>query len=195
MQMWHLPSLPYIFSSVFTNLCKSMFFVQWKMLTRQVTQAARKTKRTRCKMLIGGDDISNDAITIGACFHVFFNVCLHSRSFPLRADMQTSDSSVDGEPQGNERRKFQKRSCQLSFLFPPRGQSAPESLLAGYLCHWLNKHLSHVFTRVKTHHHISIIRLKCIAVYWRTAFPVNPLSPNSVQDQSSPYNYPYTVQR
>ena len=28
--------------------------------------------------------------------------------------------------------KFQKRSCKLSFLFPPRRQSAPESLLAGY---------------------------------------------------------------
>ena len=27
--------------------------------------------------------------------------------------------------------KFQRRSCQLSFLFPPRRQSAPESLLAG----------------------------------------------------------------
>ena len=28
--------------------------------------------------------------------------------------------------------KFQRRSCKLSFLFPPRRQSAPESLLAGY---------------------------------------------------------------
>ena len=27
-------------------------------------------------MLIGGDDISNDVITLGACFHVLFNVCL-----------------------------------------------------------------------------------------------------------------------
>ena len=27
---------------------------------------------------------------------------------------------------------FQKRSCKLSFLFPPRRQSGPESLLAGY---------------------------------------------------------------
>ena len=27
-------------------------------------------------MLIGGDDISNDVITLGACFHAFFNVCL-----------------------------------------------------------------------------------------------------------------------
>ena len=30
-----------------------------------------------------------------------FNVCLHSRSFPLRADWRKSDSSVDGESQGN----------------------------------------------------------------------------------------------
>jgi len=28
--------------------------------------------------------------------------------------------------------KFQRRSCKLSFLFPPCRQSAPESLLAGY---------------------------------------------------------------
>ena len=28
--------------------------------------------------------------------------------------------------------KFQRRICKLSFLFPPRRQSAPESLLAGY---------------------------------------------------------------
>ena len=34
-------------------------------------------------MLIGGDDISNDVITLGGCFHVFFSVCLHSHSFPL----------------------------------------------------------------------------------------------------------------
>ena len=30
-----------------------------------------------------------------------FQRCLHSRSFPLRADWQKSDSSVDREPQGN----------------------------------------------------------------------------------------------
>ena len=34
---------------------------------------------------------------------MFFNVCLHSRLFPLRADWRKSDSSVDGEPQGNWR--------------------------------------------------------------------------------------------
>ena len=38
-------------------------------------------RKTRCEMLIGGDDISTDVITLGACFRVFFNVSLHSRSF------------------------------------------------------------------------------------------------------------------
>ena len=35
--------------------------------------------------------------------HVFFNVCLHSHSFPPRADWRKSDldSSIDGEPKGN----------------------------------------------------------------------------------------------
>ena len=49
-------------------------------------------------MLIGGDDIRNGAITLGTCFYMFFNVCLHLRLFPLRADWWKSDSSVDGEP-------------------------------------------------------------------------------------------------
>ena len=38
-------------------------------------------RKTRCEMLIGGDDIGNHVITLGACFQVFFNVSLHSRSF------------------------------------------------------------------------------------------------------------------
>ena len=34
---------------------------------------------------------------------MFFNVCVHSRSFPLRADWRKSNSAVDGEPQENWR--------------------------------------------------------------------------------------------
>ena len=55
-------------------------------------------RKSRCEMLTGGDDISNDVITLATCF---FNVCLRSRSFPLHADWRKSDSSVDREPQGN----------------------------------------------------------------------------------------------
>ena len=55
-------------------------------------------RKSRCEMLIGGDDFSNDVITLGACFVC---VCLHSRSFPLCTDWPKSDRSVDGEPQEN----------------------------------------------------------------------------------------------
>ena len=63
-------------------------------------------------MLIGGDDFSNDVITLGTCF---FNVCSHSHSFSLRADWRKSDSSVDGEPQGNW-----KWNLNLQALLPYR---------------------------------------------------------------------------
>ena len=46
-------------------------------------------------------------------FHGF----LHSRSFPYRVDWRKSDSSVDGEPQGNWRwnsNSRERRSYQLS---------------------------------------------------------------------------------
>ena len=79
-------------------------------------------------MLIGGDDISNDVITLGT----FFNVCLHSRSFSLRADWRKSDTyrRQVATSELEEGFKFQRRSCKLSFLFLPRRQSTLESLLA-----------------------------------------------------------------
>ena len=68
-------------------------------------------RKRRCEMLIGGDDISYDVITP---WHVFFNVCLHSRSFPLLADWRKSDSSVDGKPQGNWRWNSNSRDVVAS---------------------------------------------------------------------------------
>ena len=81
-------------------------------------------------MLIGGDDISNDVITLSTCC---INICLHSRSFPLRANWQKSDSSVDGEPQGNWKQNSNSRDIVASSpsFFLPHCHSAPESLLAG----------------------------------------------------------------
>ena len=71
-------------------------------------------RKSRCEMLIGGDDISNDVINLGACFHVFLNICLHWRSFAFRADGRKSHSSVDGEPQGNCRRNSNSRDVIAS---------------------------------------------------------------------------------
>ena len=71
-------------------------------------------QKSQCEMLIGGDDISNDVITLGACLHVFFNVCFHSPSFLLCADCQKSNSLVDREPQGNWRQNSNSRDIVAS---------------------------------------------------------------------------------
>ena len=68
-------------------------------------------RKSRCEMLIGGDDISYDVIT---SWHVFFNVCLHSCSFPPLADWRKSDSSVEGEQQGNWRWNSNSRNVVVS---------------------------------------------------------------------------------
>ena len=94
-------------------------------------------------MMIGGDDISNDVINLCTCF---FNVCLHSRSFPLHANWQKSDSSVNGEPQGDWRwnsnsRDFVASSPSfLSFLWC--GQQSEVSVKNGWLPCVLNSWVS-----------------------------------------------------
>ena len=52
--------------------------------------------KSQCEILIGGDDVSNDVIALGTCFLMF----VYIRARFLRSDWQTSNSSVDGEPQG-----------------------------------------------------------------------------------------------
>ena len=84
-------------------------------------------RKCQCKMLIGRDDISKDVITLDACFHVFFNVCLHSCWFPLCADWWKSDSSVDVEPLGNWRQNSNFRDVALLPFFCPAAARAPRS--------------------------------------------------------------------
>ena len=76
-------------------------------------------RKSRC-----GDDISNGVITLGTCFSMFVYI---RPPFSLRADWRKSDSSVDGEPQGNWRWNSNSRDVVASsyFLFPPSCQSAP----------------------------------------------------------------------
>ena len=81
-------------------------------------------------MLIGGDDISNDVITLGTCFSKFVPFALVSASRWLAEIWQLSQQGATDESEVEF--KFQRRSCKLSLLFPRRRQSAPESLLAGY---------------------------------------------------------------
>ena len=46
--------------------------------------------------------------------HMFFNVCVHSCSFPLCSDWWKSDSSVDGKPHGNWRWNANSRDLVAS---------------------------------------------------------------------------------
>ena len=85
-------------------------------------------------MLIEQVDISNDVITLGTCFHVFFYVCLHSRSLLLGADWRKYDSSVDGEPQGNWRWNSNSRGVVTSSpSFSRPAARAPRSACSVYL--------------------------------------------------------------
>ena len=88
------------------------------------------TKKSQCKMLIGRDEISNDIITLGTCFSMFFFMftlvsasCWLAEIWQLRRGGATGELEVEC--------KFHRCGCKLSFLFPPCCQSAPESLLAG----------------------------------------------------------------
>ena len=79
-------------------------------------------------MLIGGDDISNDVITLRTCVSMF--VYIRARfPFALIGGNLTAQSTGELELE----LKFQRCSCKLSFLFPLRRQSVPQRLFAGYV--------------------------------------------------------------
>ena len=80
-------------------------------------------------MLIGGDDISNDVITLGTRFFCLFTFAL------IGGNLTTQSAGSSWEQLGATGElevefKFQRRICKLSFHFPPGRQSASESLLA-----------------------------------------------------------------
>ena len=78
-------------------------------------------RKSRCKMVIAGDDITNNIITLRARFR-FAMIELN-----LTAQSMGSPRGIGGGIQILET----YCSCKLSFLFPPCRSGAPESLLAG----------------------------------------------------------------
>ena len=99
------------------------------------------------EVLIGRDDISKDVITLSTCFSMFVDICVRQLSL--------QGATVELEVEF----KFQRHSCKLSFLFPPLCQSAPESLLAGYMTVTL---FSKEFI------------CKCVAFFFRVAVECQP---------------------
>ena len=81
-------------------------------------------------MLIGRNDISNDVLAgIFQCLLTFTLVYAFLWLVEIWQLSQRATWEMEGEF------KFPRQSCKLSFLFPPCRQSAPESLLTGYVSH------------------------------------------------------------
>ena len=75
-----------------------------------------------CEMLIGGDDISNNVITLGTCFSIFVHISARFRFALIQVKIWQlitgSHRGIGGRIQIPEKR----RSCKLCFLFPPLRQ-------------------------------------------------------------------------
>jgi len=82
-------------------------------------------RKRRCKMLIGGDDISINVITP---WYVYIRPLFR---FALIGLNLTAKSTGRATGELNVEFKFQICSRKLLLPFPPHRQSAPESLLAG----------------------------------------------------------------
>ena len=61
--------------------------------------------------------------------------------------------------------KFQRRSCKLSFLFPPRRQGPPESLLAGYCTSLVLNHFCSVTIPFYTNPSPKYLQVTCKKIY------------------------------
>ena len=87
---------------------------------------------------------------------MFFNVCLHSRYFPLHADWWKSDSSVDGEPQRNWRWNSNSKDVVVSspFFFHPTARAAQRACSQARLLvpHLLFLKVSALLISISGHH-------------------------------------------
>ena len=75
-------------------------------------------QKSRCKMLIGGDDISNDIKHKHIYKHTDWPKIWRLSRWGVTGELEVEF-------------KFQRPNCKLSFLFPPCRQRTPESLLTG----------------------------------------------------------------
>ena len=66
------------------------------LTVEQEKEGELATMSLECKRLIGGDDISNDVITLGMCFQCLF----HSCSFLLLAYLQNLTAQSTGSHGG-----------------------------------------------------------------------------------------------
>ena len=71
-------------------------------------------RKSRCKMLIGGYDISNDIITLGTFFSMFVYICARSCFALIGGNLTAQSAGSHGGIGGGV------QISKLSFLFPSR---------------------------------------------------------------------------
>ena len=100
--------------------------------------------KSRCEMLIGGDDISNDVITLGTYCSIFVSICALSTSHWLV--LRGIDSSVDGEPQRNWRWNSNSRDVVASppSFFHPTTKAPWRACLQAIWCTMIGVISDHV---------------------------------------------------
>ena len=96
-------------------------------------------RKSRCEMLIGGDDISNDVITLGTCFSMFvyirarFRFALIGEVWPLRRRGATGELEAEFKFQrcssfSRPAARAPRRACSQAIVFHdvvvhlPRGE-------------------------------------------------------------------------
>ena len=69
-------------------------------------------------MLVGEGDISSDVIILCSCFSMFVYIRARFRFALIGRNLKAQSTGSHRELEVEF--KFQRRSCKLSFLFPPR---------------------------------------------------------------------------
>ena len=87
--------------------------------------ASKKSMR-KCEILIGGDDISNDVITLARDFQCLFTFAIFSASRWLAEIWQLSGQGATRELEVEF--KFRRRSCKRLLPFPAPPPERPEEL-------------------------------------------------------------------
>jgi len=82
-------------------------------------------------MVIGGDDISSDIITLGTCFSMFVYIRARFRFAMIGGNLTAQSMGSSRGIGGGIQIPETDCSCKLSFHFPPCRSGAPGSLLAG----------------------------------------------------------------
>ena len=110
---------------------------KWRRACNSSLEFEYLHRKSQCKMLIGGDDISNDIITLGACFSMFVYTCARFRSTLIGGNLTVqSTGSHRGIGGGIQ---ISETLLQVLLPFPAPLPEYPGELARKLVFCWLGK--------------------------------------------------------